>query len=322
MSSMHFDSSQLLSSEAYMELEQELMVRDVESVTIDIKLTCSFVSILLFLSVLKIIYLCVLERKSKGFILKMIVTGSNLIALLLTDIGMFLLFEGTMKMDKWISFSLFVNLFINLTCLASILILFLHWVSMMTNIFDIRKGKLLSRNERISFISVFYGPNFILSILTFIFYVAKVPGFEKLSLVSTYFVTCTSLVIILVLYCLLINQLFKMDPSTRNNTKKFFITAFVFSTTTFLLLLLNFLTAYNIQPYELYWVNILTILFFEFQVVFTVFPFNIHKIIKYYNPDYVKPPKKELFKKKNSNQVKIPMDTIKETNLSFGDVQP
>ncbi|KAF2077910.1 hypothetical protein CYY_000788 [Polysphondylium violaceum] len=310
-------------------------ISDFVSITPYLKLETSFQSLFLFLYLLKIIYLVKIERKNNGFQLKLWVHIICFFYNFFNGIANSLVFISKTSVQAWLNYVTFVVLVLYLIVLASALLLFLHWVSLITDVLSVTKGgKVLTRNNGILFFGVFFIPNLILSIIFYIiamWFQTKV-NFNLLMKVQQYFLLGTVCLVTFILWGFLVYQMIIMNPVSRNSAKKFFIMAFLFSTTTVLVILFQVIIAFS-PPSNILWcvyLNIITCICFHLQVLFTVFPINIHKIRKYYNPQYVEPSlRHSQISPKNSNSEKNislkkvePEYTCQPANISVGNIQP
>ncbi|KAF2077909.1 hypothetical protein CYY_000787 [Polysphondylium violaceum] len=289
----------------------ELKISDLVPIQPHLKLELSSQALFIVLYIVKFIYLVKIEKKYHGFKLKL---GVHIICFLFNFFNFFanlFLFISKTSVEQWFGYVHFVVLIMYMIVLASALLLFLHWVSMITDVFSVTKGgKILTRNNGILFFGVFFVPNLILSIFFYIVaikYREKV-NFDLLMKVQQYFLLASVCLVTFILWGFLVYQLNVMNTLNRNSAKKFFAMAFLFSLTTVLIPTLEIVIEFS-PISDMRWCMVLSVvsmILFHFQILFSVFPISLYRIKKHYNLQF-----SDHSNPKNSN---IPLRNAEELN--------
>ncbi|KAF2076772.1 hypothetical protein CYY_001898 [Polysphondylium violaceum] len=222
---------------------------------------------------------------------------SNTSFLLASLITVYSAIEGKIHLLTLTQYSTAINYIFGFIAVASLMLIFLNWISMIQNSLKINNGNLLTKKTKIIF-GAYLVPNFIITVicLGMVFHQDFLPdspnndSFEKATKVYDYFLLASTVIIVGVLWIYLIWQFKKMNDNTRKRTRKFFITAFSFSFTCLTIPIFMFILESEFRGVFNGWFSFSIQMIYELELVFIVYPLNHHKIIKFFNPNYTLPP--------------------------------
>ncbi|KAF2077912.1 hypothetical protein CYY_000790 [Polysphondylium violaceum] len=274
------------------ELQQLLTTAQVR----DSKIMACLATIVMFLMALKIFYIFFIEKlNGVGAKLKFWANVLNFLYLFLTCITLYVMVEGSTLYISYNKFLYFVEMVSGILCIASVLLIYLHWVGMIQNVFKINNGRILTPMTRWIFFGFFLIPGSVLAII----YLAMVMEeadlrneeyFAILKKVYYYYSVISTSLIIFLLWGYLAYQLIIMSDLTRQKTKRFFITSYLFSGTSILIVITHCM-AFFFTPndYGWKWASFIIIIIFDLELIFVVYPVNIHRIRKFFDANYVIP---------------------------------
>ncbi|KAF2077913.1 hypothetical protein CYY_000791 [Polysphondylium violaceum] len=244
----------------------------------------------------KFFYLQYIEKSNaSGAFLKKAVHIMNASYLTLITIFECCVIEGSANAVKLMKFRCFGEIMSGLFCVASVILIFLHWIGMVQNVFKINNGAILTTQTKAIFFGVFLIPNLLTSIVYLgMFYnedfldaeSSYFPGFTEF---YYYFLFSSVAFIIFILWTFLTFQIFKINSTSRGQIKRFFIAAYLVSTTALIIAICKVINFNRPDIYCFSWLLYGFIILFQFEVIFLVYPVNHHKIRHFFDSSYPLP---------------------------------
>jgi len=262
----------------------------------DAKIMGAMATIVMFIMICKIFYIFFIEKlNGVGAKLKFWANVLNFMYLFLTCISIYVMIEGNAPFIAYNKFVYFVEMISGVLCVASVLLIYLHWVGMIQNVFKINNGRILTPMTTWIFFGFFLIPAAVLAIIyvAMVFHEADLRNenyFKILRNIYYYYSIVSTVLIIFLLWGYLAYQLYSMSDLTRKKTKRFFVTSYLFSGTSIIIVFTHCMAMFfKPDVYEWKWVSFIVIIIFDLELIFFVYPINIHKIRKFFDSNYVIP---------------------------------
>ncbi|KAF2077907.1 hypothetical protein CYY_000785 [Polysphondylium violaceum] len=254
-------------------------------------------TIVMTLFFIKIVYLFVFEeRKSPGSRLKKGVHFLALVHLMFLNLLCYTFINGNTNYKHFLKLTYFINTLLNICFIGAFLLIFLYWISVISNIFNIQQHRLLTNTTRFVFLGVFFIPNLFIRIVQVSLYLSDHTTqhyVKTIENVSKYYMYLSCIIVTSMLWGYLAFHFVRAASQIKGRLLSFTIIAYLFSITFIILVTISTMVQPSKNSIVYEWVVFIFLIVLYLQLLFFVHRIRWNKIHEYFkNRSSSSPPKR------------------------------